>query len=123
MVTTIMIVTYIWNLFSIKHYWLHSLVKFGASIANIKRTRVLQILDTLEIKANLNKILTWISQLEVWIVCQYVCDAQKHALKVKPWEMSLALYCPNVSDDKNGYFGGRGNIESIMLLWLPIFRW
>ena len=67
MVITIMIVTYIWNLFSIKLYWLHSLVKFWASIANIKRTRVLQILDTLEMKANLNNILTWISQLEVWI--------------------------------------------------------
>ena len=79
MVTTIMIVTYISNLFSIKHYWLHSLVKFGASIATINRTRVLQILDTLENKANLNNILTLISQLEVLIVCQYVCDAQKHA--------------------------------------------
>ena len=122
-VTTIMIVTYIWNLFSIKHFWLHSLVKFWASIANIKRMRVLQILDTLEIKPNLNNSLTWISQLEVWIVCQYVCDAQKHALKVKPWEMSLALYGPNVSDDKNGYFRGRSNLESIMLLWLPISRW
>ena len=76
--TTIMIVTYIWN-FSIKHYWLHSLVKFWASIANIKRMRVLQILDTLEIKANLNNILTWISQFEDWIVFLYVCDAQKHA--------------------------------------------
>ena len=30
--------------------------------------------------------------------------------------MSLALYSPNVSHDKNGYFGGRGNLESIMLL-------
>ena len=79
MVTTIMIVTYIWNLFSIKHYRLHSLVKFWAFIANIKHTRVLQISDTLEIKANLNNILTWISHLEGWIVCQYVCDAQKHA--------------------------------------------
>ena len=49
MVTTIMIVTYLWNLFSIKHYWLHSLVKFWASIANITLTRVLQILGTLEI--------------------------------------------------------------------------
>ena len=123
MVTTIMIVTDIWNLFSIKHYWLHNLVKFWASIVNIKRTRVLQISDTLEIKANLNNILTWLSQLEVRIVCQYVCDAQKHALKVKLWELSLALYSPHVSDDKNGYFGGRGNLESIMLLWLPIFRW
>ena len=79
MVTTIIIVTYIWNLFSIKRYWLHSLFKLWASIANIKRMRVLQIVDTLEIKANLNNILTWISQLEVLIVCQYVCDAQKHA--------------------------------------------
>ena len=79
MVTTIMIVTYIWNLFSINHYRLHSLVKFWAFIANIKHMRVLQISDTLEIKANLNNILTWISQLEAWIACQYVCDAQKHA--------------------------------------------
>ena len=78
MVTTIMIVTYIWNLFSIKHFWLHILLKFGASIDNIKCMRVLQRLYTLEIKANLNSILTWISQLEVCIVCQYVCDAQKH---------------------------------------------
>ena len=78
MVTTIMIVTYIWNLFSIKHYRLQSLVKFSAFIANIKHM-VLQILDTLEIKATLNNILTWISQLEVSIACQYVCDAQKHA--------------------------------------------
>ena len=75
MVTTVMIVTYIWNLFSIKHYRLDSLVKFWAFIANIKHMRVLQIWDTLEIKANLNNILTWISQLEAWIVCQYVCDA------------------------------------------------
>ena len=59
MVTTIMIVTYIWNLFSIKLYQLHSLAKFWAFIANIKHMRVLQILDTLEIKANLNNILTW----------------------------------------------------------------
>ena len=49
------------KLVSIKHYWLHSLVKFWASIANIKRMRVLQFVDTLEIKANLNNILTWIS--------------------------------------------------------------
>ena len=79
MVTTIFIVAYIWNLFSIKHSWLHSLVKFLASISNIKRKRVLKILDTLEIKANFNNISTWISQLEVWIVCQYVYNAQKHA--------------------------------------------
>ena len=122
MVTTIMIVTYIWNLFSIKHYWLHSLVKFWASIANIKRTRVLQILDTLEMKANLNLKITIRSFncLSVGVLCPETCT---HSLKVKPWEMSLALFGPNVSDDKNGYFGGRGNLESIMLLWLPIFRW
>ena len=41
MVTTIMIVTYIWNLFPIKHKWLYILVKFSASIANIKCMRVL----------------------------------------------------------------------------------
>ena len=39
MVTIIMIVTYIWN-----------------SIANIERMRVLQILDTFEIEANLSNI-------------------------------------------------------------------
>ena len=79
MVTTIVIVTFIWNLFSTKHYWLHSLVKFWASIADIKRMRVLQILNILEIKENLNNVLTWISQLEVWIVCLHACDAQMHA--------------------------------------------
>ena len=46
MVTTIMIVTYIWNLFSIKHYWLHIWIKLWAFIAKIKQMRVLQILDT-----------------------------------------------------------------------------
>ena len=55
MVATSMIVTYIWNLYSIKHYWLHILVKFRASIANIKRSMVLKNF-TLEIKANLNNI-------------------------------------------------------------------
>ena len=73
-----MTVTYIWNLFSIKRYWLHILVEFGISIANIGRMKVLQIWDTLEIKANLNNTLTAISQLEVLIVCQYVCDVLKH---------------------------------------------
>ena len=63
MVTSIMIVAYIWNLFSIKHSWLHSLVRFWASISIIKRMRVLKILDTLDIKENFNNILTWISQL------------------------------------------------------------
>ena len=41
MITNIMIVTYIWNLFSIKQNWLHILVKFVTSTANIKRIRVL----------------------------------------------------------------------------------
>ena len=71
MVTTIMIVAYIWNLFSIKHSWL-MLVKFWASISNIKRIRVLKILDTLEIKANFNNILTWISQFR-GLNCLSVC--------------------------------------------------
>ena len=72
------VVTYIWNLFSIKHYWLHILVKCRASIANIKCMRFLQIWDTLEIKPSLNNNLAWISQLKVCIVNQYVSDAQKH---------------------------------------------
>ena len=63
MVTTIMVVAYVWNLFSIKYSWLHSLVKFWASISNIERMRVLKVLDTLEIKASFNNILIWISQL------------------------------------------------------------
>ena len=67
MATNIMTVTYIWNLFSIKRYWLHILVKFGISIANIERMKVLQIWDILEIKANLNNTLTAISQLEFWL--------------------------------------------------------
>ena len=29
----------------------------------------------------------------------------------------LALCSQKLSDEKNGYFGGRGNLESIMLLW------
>ena len=74
MVTTSMVVTYIWNLYSIKHYWLHILVKFRASIEYNKRTMVLTNL-TLEIKANLNNI-AWLSQLEVCNVSQYVCDAK-----------------------------------------------
>ena len=42
--------------------------------------------------------------------------------KIKPCEMFLALQGLNLSDEKNGYFGGRGNRESTMLLWLTIFR-
>ena len=43
MVTNIMAVTYIWNLFSIKHYWLHILVKFGTFfIDNMKYMKILQ---------------------------------------------------------------------------------
>ena len=41
MVINIMAVTYIWNLFSIKHYWLDILVKFG-TIANMKYMKILQ---------------------------------------------------------------------------------
>ena len=43
MVTNIMAVTYIWNLFSIKHYWLHIFVKIGTSIANMKYMKILQL--------------------------------------------------------------------------------
>ena len=37
--------------------------------------------------------------------------------------MSVALHGQILFDKKNGYIGGRGNFESIMLLWLPIFKW
>ena len=37
--------------------------------------------------------------------------------------MSLALHDQNLLDEKNGYIGGGGNFESIMLLWLTVFRW
>ena len=46
MVTNIIPVTYIWNLFSIKHHWWQILVKLWASIANIKRKMFLKFLDT-----------------------------------------------------------------------------
>ena len=46
MVTNIVAVTYIWNLFSINHYWLHILVKFGTSIANMKYMKILQFLHS-----------------------------------------------------------------------------
>ena len=75
MVTIILVVAYIWNLFSIKHYWIHISVKYWASISNIKRMRACKMLITLEIKANLNNILAWISRLEDCIVCQYVSNA------------------------------------------------
>ena len=58
-----------------KHTYIYiNKFKLRASIANIKRTRVLKNL-TLEIKANLNNI-AWLSQLEVCNVCQYVCNAR-----------------------------------------------
>ena len=37
--------------------------------------------------------------------------------------MSLALHGQNLLDEINGYIGGRGDFESIMLLWLPDFKW
>ena len=55
------------------------LVKFWASIANIRRMSVLKNFDTHEIEANLNNILAGISQLDYGIVCQYFFNAQKHA--------------------------------------------
>ena len=30
------------------------------------------------------------------------------------------IWLNNMLDVKNGYFGGGGNIKSVMLLWLPI---
>ena len=53
MVTMIMIVTYTWNIF-IKHYSVHILAKFWASIAYMKCISTLQIFG-LKIKANFNK--------------------------------------------------------------------
>ena len=53
MVTNFYVITYIQNLYSIKHYLRQLIAKYGASIANIKRLTVLQILDTLDIRANL----------------------------------------------------------------------
>ena len=46
MVTIIILVIYILNLFSIEHHLLHILVKLWASIANIMHMMVLKILDT-----------------------------------------------------------------------------
>ena len=97
MVTTSMIVTYIWNLYSIKHYWLHILVKFRASIANSKRTMVLKNL-TLEIKANLNNI-AWLSQLEVCNVCQYVCNA-RNVRNVHTYEYKTLRDVPDLTRPK-----------------------
>ena len=37
--------------------------------------------------------------------------------------MSLVLHGQNLLDEKNGYIGGMGNFESIMLLRFPVFRW
>ena len=37
--------------------------------------------------------------------------------------MPLALHDQNLLDEKNGYIGGRGDFESIMLPWLPVFMW
>ena len=57
--------------------------------------------------------------MSVYLQCQETCT---HALKLKYWAMFLAIYGKKMLDVKNGYFGGRGNIKSIMLLWLPIYR-
>ena len=43
MITNFYVITYFWNLFSIKHYLRQLMAKFEASIANIKRLSVLQI--------------------------------------------------------------------------------
>ena len=37
--------------------------------------------------------------------------------------MLLALHGHNLLDEESGYSGGRGNSESMMLLWLPIIIW
>ena len=52
--------------------------------------------------------------MSVYLQCP---ETYKHTLKLKCGAMFLALYGWNVLDVKNGYFGGRGNLESIMLLY------
>ena len=57
--------------------------------------------------------------MSVYLYCP---ETYTHTLKLKQWMMSLALHDQNLLDKKNGYIGGRGNFESIMLLWLTVFR-
>ena len=58
--------------------------------------------------------------MSVYLLSQ---ETYTHTLKLKHWMMSLSLHGQNLLDEKNGYIGGRGNFESIMLLWLPVVRW
>ena len=36
-------------------------------------------------------------------------ETYTNTLKLKHWVMSLAFHGQNLSDEKNGYIGGRGN--------------
>ena len=58
--------------------------------------------------------------MSVYLYCP---ETYTQTLKLKHGMMSLALHGQNLLDEKNGYIGGRGDFESIMLLWLPVFRW
>ena len=70
------------KLFSIKYYLLHILATHWASIAYMKHISTLQRFGHSQ---NLSKfyqefcnILAYISQSEVSVACQYICNTQKH---------------------------------------------
>ena len=115
MITAIIIVTYIWSLYSIKHYG----CIFRASIAIIKRMRVQKILALSGIYFSLYITIRSLYCMSVCLLCQEICTHTK----VKQFEMFPALHGLNFSDEKYGYFASRGDLETTILLWLPIIRW
>ena len=77
-----MIVTYIWNLFSIKYYLVHILAKYWASIAYIKRISTLQTFGHSKLKHILPRVLQYFSLYitlrSFFCMTIYICNTQKH---------------------------------------------
>ena len=117
MVTIIMIVTYIWKFFAIKHRLVHILAKFWDFIAYTKRLSTLQNFGHSKFKQILTTILQYFSlyitlRSFCWVsIYMYYTGTYIHTLKAKRRMMIFALCSQKLSDEKNGYFGGRGNLE------------
>ena len=102
---------------SIEHYLVNILVTFWASIAYIKRMSTLQTFGHSQNQSKFYRVQQYFSlyitlrsfscmSMYMWYTETYI-----HTLKAKHWMMFLALCSQQLSDEKNGYFGGRGNLE------------
>ena len=123
MVSIILIATYIWSLFSIKHCSLHIWSNFD--LANIMGMSVLQPCGNSGYYSKFHSILTYFSwNITLWSL--YCMSAILRNIHTYTTFSTLSNFLGNIkskmSDEKDGYVGAWGNLKSIMLSWLPTIR-